>query len=102
METLCFEPGTSAAANAFDIEDHLARLRTPTLVLCSDHDWNLKHHDRLVAAIAQARPWRFAGAHPLHALNHPERAQEYVDAIDVFLRDVLTAGPAPPDGAFFA
>jgi hypothetical protein len=74
LESLAFEPGTTTAANHFAIEAKLPQVRVPTLVMCSDTDWNLPHHATIVDALLDARPLRLAGVHPLHELGRPDRA----------------------------
>jgi haloalkane dehalogenase len=89
QETRCFEPSTMEAAASYAIEQKMAQIRLPTLVMCSDTDWNLKSHDQVVASIPTSREHRFQGIHPLHEFSRPDRASEYVAQLQGFFADVL-------------
>ena len=78
MEASVFEPNTAMAAAHFAIEQKLPLIDLPTLVMCSDTDWNLRHHDAVVAALPRAQPLRLTGVNPIHDLHNPGRADEYV------------------------
>lgn len=88
LESVSFDPGTMDAATWFDIEQKLPRVAVPTLVMCSDHDWNLPHQPAILAGLPDARELRFTGTHPLHQLSRPERALEYVEPVDAFFRSL--------------
>ena len=77
LEASIYEPNTALAAAHFAIEDKLPLLALPTLVMCSDTDWNLRHFDAIVAALPQAQPLRLAGVNPLHDIDAPERGDGY-------------------------
>jgi|GEM_PF-3870962 len=84
MEASVYEPNTALAAAHFEIEKKLPLVALPTLVMCSDTDWNLKHHDAIVAALPDARPLRLAGTNPIHAVDSPERGAEYAAYLHTF------------------
>ena len=84
MEASVYEPNTALAAAYFEIEHKLPRVTLPTLVMCSDTDWNLPHHDAIVAALPDARPLRLAGTNPIHAIESPERGAEYAAHLHTF------------------
>ena len=77
MEASVYEPNTALSAARFELELKLPLVDLPTLVVCSDTDWNLPHHDAIVAALPRPQPLRLPGVHPIHALDAPERADEY-------------------------
>ena len=84
MEASVYEPNTAMAAVHFEIERKLPLVALPTLVVCSDTDWNLRHHEAIVAALPDPRPLRLAGTHPLHAVDSPERGLEYAAHLNDF------------------
>ena len=84
LEASVFEPNTALAAAHFAIEDKLPLLDLPTLVMCSDTDWNLRHFDAIVATLPQPQTLRLAGVNPLHAVDAPERGDEYAAHLDHF------------------
>ncbi len=90
QEVRCFEPSTMEAAASYEIEKKVSQITLPTLVMCSDTDWNLKYHDQVKAAIPNSREHRFKGIHPLHELSRPDRAHEYVEQLQQFFSEVLT------------
>lgn len=79
MEASVFEPNTAMAAAQFAIEQKLPLVDLPTLVMCSDTDWNLPHHDGIVAALRHAHSLRLPGVNPLHDLHSPLRGDEYAE-----------------------
>ena len=79
MEASVYEPNTLMAAANFAIEQKLPLVQLPTLVMCSDTDWNLPHHAGIVDALPQARSLRLPGVNPIHDLHAPLRADEYVE-----------------------
>lgn len=81
LEASVYEPTTALAAARFEIEHKLPLVDVPVLAVCSDTDWNLRHHDGIVAALPRAESLRLGGVHPLHALQHPERAVEYAELL---------------------
>ncbi len=89
LETKSYEPDTMAAAMDFDIDPKLPQIQVPTLVMCSDTDWNLPHHPTLLTGIPGAIEHRWAGPHPLHQIYKPERAVEYVNVLDRFFAPLL-------------
>ena len=89
LESLIFEPNTMAAANHFDIENKLPLVNVPTMVMCGDFDWNLPHHEKFLAAIANSTNLRLPGVHPLHEFLKPERASEYVAHVHQFFKPLL-------------
>jgi pimeloyl-ACP methyl ester carboxylesterase len=91
LEASIYEPNTALAAAHFAIEDKLPLLELPTLVMCSDTDWNLRHFDAIVAALPQAQPLRLAGVNPLHAVDAPERGDEYAAHLDRFFAALKVA-----------
>ena len=84
MEASVFEPNTAMAAAHFAIENKLPLVDLPTLVMCSDTDWNLRHHEGIVAALPRARSLRLAGVNPMHDLHAPLRADEYTAHLNGF------------------
>jgi len=84
LAVACFEPGTAVAYHTFDARKRMRDVDIKTLVMCSDTDWNLPHHRSWVEGLANSSEVRFKGVHPLHQLDRPERADEYVDVIDRF------------------
>ena len=84
LEASVYEPNTAMAAARFEIEKKLPLVDLPTLVMCSDTDWNLPHHDAVVAALPDARPLRLPGVNPIHAVDSPERGGEYVAHLHEF------------------
>jgi len=84
ISVVAFEPGTFEGYVRFDARKRMKDVRLPVQVMCADTDWNLPHHSKYVEGIAGATEVRFAGVHPLHDLRRPERAPEYVAAIDAF------------------
>ena len=89
LAVACFEPGTAEAYHRFDARARMRDVRVPTLVMCADTDWNLPHHQAWVDGLPNPREQRFAGVHPLHQLDRPERAVEYVAIIDQFFASLL-------------
>ena len=77
MEASVYEPNTAMAAAHFELELKLPLVTLPTLVMCSDTDWNLPHHDAIVAALPDARPLRLHGTNPIHSIDSPQRGAEY-------------------------
>jgi pimeloyl-ACP methyl ester carboxylesterase len=77
---------TTVAFASFDMEAHLPKITQPTLILAGDHDTQRGSYETLRAGIAQACGHWFAGVHPLHDVLSPERAGEYVDVVDGFLK----------------
>lgn len=77
---------TSEAFAAFDMEAHLPKISQPTLVIAGDHDTQRGSYETLTTRIAAAKGHWFKGIHPLHDVLRPERAYEYVDAVDAFLQ----------------
>ena len=77
------------AYHRFDARTRMQEVACPALVMCADTDWNLPHHAEWVAGLPDAQDLRFSGVHPLHQLECPERASEYVDAIDRFFAPLL-------------
>jgi len=84
LEASVHEPNTALAAAHFAIEERLPLVDLPTLVMCSDTDWNLRHFDAIVAALPQPRPLRLAGVNPLHDIGAPERGDEYAAHLHAF------------------
>lgn len=89
LAVACFEPGTALAYHRFDARTRMRDVACPTLVICADTDWNLPHHAAWVAGLRHAQARRFTGVHPLHQLERPERATEYVAVIDEFFAPLL-------------
>lgn len=89
LEAKSYEPDTMAAAMEFDIDPRLAKIAVPTLVMCSDTDWNLPHHSTILDAVPGATEHRWTGPHPLHQIDRPERAVEYVDVLDQFFGPLM-------------
>lgn len=81
-----FEPGTFEAYATFDVRKRIKDIQIPVQCMCSDTDWNLPHHPYYVENIPHSREVRFKGVHPMHELNKPERAVEYVEVIDGFVK----------------
>jgi pimeloyl-ACP methyl ester carboxylesterase len=77
LEASVYEPNTAVAGAHFTLEDKLPLVDLPTLVMCSDTDWNLPHFDAIVAALPQPRPLRLPGVNPLHDIGAPQRGVEY-------------------------
>jgi pimeloyl-ACP methyl ester carboxylesterase len=77
---------TAQAFAEFDMESHLAKIAQPTLVIAGDHDTQRGAYETLTKGIAHAQGYWFKGVHPLHDVLKPERAGEYVDAVDLFLK----------------
>ena len=85
LEASVYEPNTAMAAAHFEIETKLPLVDLPTLVMCSDTDWNLPHHDAIVAALhGCTRPLRLPGINPIHAVDSPERGSEYAALLHAF------------------
>jgi pimeloyl-ACP methyl ester carboxylesterase len=84
MEASVYEPNTAMTAAWFEIEKRLALIDVPTQVMCSDTDWNLKHHDWMVSMLRHARPLRMPGVNPVHAIDSPQRAGEYAGHLHAF------------------
>jgi hypothetical protein len=84
LEASVYEPNTALAAADFAIEALLPLVKLPTLVMCSDTDWNLKHFDAVVAALPDPRPLRLSGIHPLHDPDAPERGDAYAEHLHRF------------------
>lgn len=85
LEASVYEPNTALAAASYAFETRLPQVAVPTLVMCSDTDWNLPHHDAIVAALPQARALRLPGVNPLHDIDAPERGPEYARHLLGFL-----------------
>jgi pimeloyl-ACP methyl ester carboxylesterase len=83
-----FEPGSFEAYHGFDVRSRVKDIDIPVQCMCSDTDWNLPHHPFYLQNIRNSREVRFPGVHPLHDIYHPERAPEYVDAIEAFYRAI--------------
>lgn len=84
LEASLYEPNTTMAAAHFALEDKLPQVDIPTMVMCSDTDWNLPHHEAIIAALPQPQALRLPGVHPLHDLHAPERAPEYAEHLHRF------------------
>jgi pimeloyl-ACP methyl ester carboxylesterase len=76
LEASVYEPNTAMSATLFAIEEKLPLIDVPTLFMCSDTDWNLPHHESLVAAVPSAVSRRLPGVNPIHDL-HEDRAADY-------------------------
>jgi len=87
LEVFAFGPNTMDALTGFAIERKLPEIEVPTLLLTSDTDWNRTTHARFREAIAHAGEHAFPGVHPMHDIFRPERAVEYVDVIEAFVRE---------------
>lgn len=90
LEASIYEPNTALAAARFEIEHKLPLVDLPVLAVCSDTDWNLRHHEGIVAALPWAESLRLGGVHPMHALQQPERAGEYAALLNRYFRRYLT------------
>ena len=88
MEASVYEPNTAMAAAHFEIETKLSAIELPTLVMCSDTDWNLRHHDWVVAGLAGPRPLRLDGVNPLHGIDSPGRGGEYAVHLNDFFASI--------------
>ena len=88
MEASVYEPNTALAATSYPLEQKLPLIDLPTLVMCSDTDWNLPDHDHIVAALKDARPLRLAGVNPIHAVDAPERGVEYAEHLHRFFSSI--------------
>jgi pimeloyl-ACP methyl ester carboxylesterase len=89
LEVGCFEPGTMPAVAHYEIEQKLAEITLPTMVMCSDYDWNLPSHPKILSHLKHGREFRWTGVHPLHDMTVAGRAPEYVEAIDGFFAPLL-------------
>ena len=89
LSVACFEPGTAAAYHLFDARARMRDIEVPTLVLCADTDWNRPHYQAWVDGVPNSRGCRFHGVHPLHQLERPDRAEEYVRVVDEFFAPLL-------------
>lgn len=75
---------TSAAAlAAYDLAAALPAIRVPTLFLTAATDPLRGHHDAARSLVTGSVEHRFEGTHPLHAA---ERADDYAQVLDRFLR----------------
>lgn len=83
LEASVYEPNTAMAAAHFELERRLPEVTLPTLVMCSDTDWNLPHHDALCALLPQAHSLRLPGVNPLHDPDR-ERGAEYAAPLHAF------------------
>lgn len=86
VEATGFEPKTMHAYLTFPLEERLAAVTHPTLLMTSEADWNRVHHDRMRTGLPMAQSLIWPHAHPLHQLGKPERVAEYVAAVDAFVR----------------
>ncbi len=89
LAVACFEPGPAFAFQTFDAHRRMGAIALPSLVMCAETDWNRKHADLWVAGLAGCRSAMLPGVHPLHDIERPERAAEYVDLIDDFFAPLL-------------
>ncbi|CAH0495285.1 alpha/beta fold hydrolase [Novosphingobium sp. CECT 9465] len=94
LEVFAFSPPTMQPLLDFPIEDKLASLRCPALVLRGGTDWNRTSHEEFTSRIADVREHRFDGVHPMHDIFHPERAKEYVDVLLPFFAEARAVSPA--------
>lgn len=67
-----------------DYPSLLAKITVPTLLLSAEGDPLRDQHEKAMGFVAQARGHVFPGNHPLH---QPDKAAEYVAAVDGFVRE---------------
>ena len=80
-----YGPSVVPAMADFDMARLLPELSMRTLVLTSERDSQVRFFQTLVDGIAGATGHLFAGVHPMHDLDHPERVHEYAQAVTGFL-----------------
>jgi len=93
LEAKNYEPLTQDAAANFDVQARMGAIDIPTLAICSDTDWNLKHHQKVLEAIKGSTQLRLAGTHPLH---DPDalRPDEYADHLHRFFGPLFASSSA--------
>jgi pimeloyl-ACP methyl ester carboxylesterase len=89
LEVGCFEPSTMFGVAHYEVEKKLSEIELPTLVMCSDTDWNLQYHPKILGLLKNGSELRWKGTSPLHNLSGPDRSAEYVDAIDTFFAPLI-------------
>jgi pimeloyl-ACP methyl ester carboxylesterase len=79
----------------YRLEPNLRSLLIPVLLIGSPTDTARRWHERAREWLPQVSEHLFADINPLFQLNRPERAGEYADVIDRFLRASWLASVTP-------
>ncbi len=90
-----YEPPVMPAIGAHDTVTRLALVALPVLALTADNDGLKSCHDAVLATARDARGHRFAGRHPLQALDGGP-ARPWLDVVLPFLTG--QAGESAPPG----
>ena len=88
MGVVAYDPKVGDAYAGFPVRSRVKDVKIPVQAMCADADFNLVHHPWYLSNFPDVREVRFAGVHPMHDIERPERDIEYVEVIDRFFKSL--------------